>query len=92
MILRPLNQTPLRELRTGTAVAARESACILSSLKQSRSAEPLGAKLNNTQDVEPMDPECSGNGVIITSFGNAKGDMVDGRLVLRNQSRGSSIE
>ena len=84
MILWPLNQTILRELRTGTA-AARESACILSTLKRSRSAERLGAKLNNTQDVELMDPECLGNGAIITSFGNAKVGMVDGRLVLRNQ-------
>ena len=85
MIERPLNQTILSELRTGTAAAARESARI-------RLAERLGAKLNNTQDVERMDPECLGNGVIITSFGNAKGGMVDRLLVLRNQLRGSSIE
>ena len=85
MILRPLNQTHLHEPKTGTAAAAREIACIPILRELPRSVERLGSKLNNTQDVERMDPECSGNGVIITSFGNAKVAMVDGRLVLRNQ-------
>ena len=89
MILRPLNQTTLCKLRTRTAAAARESARIL---KRSTLAERLGTKLNNTQDVERMDPECLGNGVIITSFGNAKVGIADGRLVLRNQLKGSAIE
>ena len=91
MIVRPLNQTHLHEPKTGTAAAAREIACITILRELPRSAERLGSKLNNTQDVERMDPECSGNGVI-TTFGNAKGGTVDGRLVLRNQVRGSSIE
>ena len=88
MISRPLNQIILCESRTGTTATARECACILG---RSRSAERLGSKLNNTQDVERMDPECSGNGVIITSFGNVKVGMVDGRWVLRNQTRGSRV-
>ena len=57
MISRPLNQTLLHEPRTGAAAAARESVCILGP------AERPGPKLNNMQDVELMDPECSGNGV-----------------------------
>ena len=76
----------LRKPSTGAAAAARESVCILGS------AERLGPKLNNMQDVELMDPECLGNGVIITSFGNAKVGIAEGRLVLRNQLSGSSIE
>ena len=88
MISQPLNQTLLREPRTGAAGAAKESVRIV---RLSSSVKLLGLRLNNMQDVEPMDPECSGNGVK-TSFGNAKGGMVGGRLVLRNQLMGSSIE
>ena len=96
MISRPLDQTLLDESSTGAA-AARESACIvlLSEVpgltECPGAAERLGAKLNNTQDVERMDPEWWGSGVIIMSFGNAKGSIVDGRLVLRNQLSGFSI-
>ena len=96
MISRPLNQTLLDESSMGVA-AARESACIVllkevpGLTERPGAAERLGAKLNNTQDVERMDPEWWGSGVIITSCGNAKGGMVGGRLVLRNQLSGSSI-
>ena len=70
-----------RESSIGAAAAARESVCILGS------AERLGPKLNNMQDVELMDPECSGNGVIITSFGNVKVGMVDGRWVFEEPNK-----
>ena len=77
MISQPRNQTLPIESCTGAAAAAiaRESAHILT---LSGSVAGRVRKLNNTQDVELMDPECSGNGVITTSFGNAKVGMVDG--------------
>ena len=74
MISQPRNQTLPHEPSTGAAAATRENARIL---RLSRSAGRV-RKVNNTQDVESMDPERLGNGVITTSFGNAKVGMVDG--------------